>query len=492
MQPLSVPIKTTVAYDATSDTENVTETITKYAHTTNVSDAGRASDTYANNLDTTHTITIDGATQLTVTIYYDAESTSCDWVTVYQSPFNISSSNDATVSTTTGNLSGKLSDRNSSRTRNYSTWNTQTYTVSGDTVKFHFKSDASNAYYGYYAIVNGEVSTTVTTYSKTAISGLYATPNNSNSNLAFVGWTENQDGNGTIYTDESEVSTKLPYVNGDPTVTLYAVWAIYIQNATPADCGKTMYDKRDSDVKTGYTTAKIGDSCWMTTNLNLAGGTALSADDTDVTSDYINSFTTSNNLTKSGDTIVLPTSTTDSGFNPDKNSYVANSGNASSNCSTAPGCYSYYSWDAATLGSGRSISTDNTNTEQSICPKGWHLPTTHNGDLHDSTDFGKLMIALGGSNSIQIYNDSTSPTGTTMSSTLQASPNNFLVANEYYRGSFNRASRGYYWSATSYSFGSNTLFAQLLSFSPNGVSTTNYDYRGYGFSVRCVMNTPTR
>ena len=39
-------------------------------------------------------------------------------------------------------------------------------------------------------------------------------------------------------------------------------------------------------------------------------------------------------------------------------------------------CYSYYSWDAATLGSGRSISTENTGAPYSLCPKGWRLPTS--------------------------------------------------------------------------------------------------------------------
>ncbi|MBR3353561.1 InlB B-repeat-containing protein, partial [Candidatus Saccharibacteria bacterium] len=68
----------------------------------------------------------------------------------------------------------------------------------------------------------------------------------------------------------------------------------------------TVYDSRDQQQ---YTIAKLADGkYWMTTNLNLAGGTALSADDTDVTSTYISGFTTQGNLTKSGNTIVLPTS----------------------------------------------------------------------------------------------------------------------------------------------------------------------------------------
>ena len=276
------------------------------------------------------------------------------------------------------------------------------------------------------------------------------------------------------------------------TKTLYAVWKdntpkLYMQDATLADCGKTMYDKRDLGTETAYTTAMIGDTCWMTTNLNLAGGTALSADDTDVTSAYISSFTTSNNLTKSGNTIVLPASTTDSGFEEDNYSYVANSGNASSGCSSAPGCYSYYSWDAATLGSGRTIATDNTNAEQSICPKGWHLPTTYNGSPNDSTDFRKLMIALGGSAEVQTYNSRSTPTGATMSSALQASPNNFLLAGLYYDGSFlSGGSYGRYWSSTSTSDNSS---ARHLYFSSSNVNSASSNYRCMGYSVRCVLGS---
>ena len=261
---------------------------------------------------------------------------------------------------------------------------------------------------------------------------------------------------------------------------------LYMQDATLADCGQTMYDSRDSGTETAYTTALIGSQCWMTTNLNLAGGTALSADDTDVTSAYISSFTTSNNLTKTGDTIALPPSTTDSGFDANNYSYVANSGNASSDCSSAPGCYSYYSWDAATLGSGRTIATDNTDAEQSICPKGWHLPNTRTG-TNDTSDFRKLMIALGGSSSKENYDNGTTPTGATMSTTLQASPNSFLLAGYHDYGSFGSGgSSGFYWSSTSYS---STSIARYLYFNSKYVYSAYLINRYRGFSVRCVLGS---
>jgi uncharacterized protein (TIGR02145 family) len=244
-------------------------------------------------------------------------------------------------------------------------------------------------------------------------------------------------------------------------------------------------DSRDSQA---YTVGKLADgNYWMTENLNLAGGTALSADNTDVTSAYISSFTTSNNLTKSGSTIVLPASST-SGFNTDNYSYVYNSGNKT-NCG-AEGqntpCYSYYSWDAATLGSGRTISTDNTDAPYSICPKGWKLPSTYNGSgtAAEATDFRALMIGYGGSNSIQTYNSGTTPTGATMYSNIgPGTTPNFLLAG-YYRGSFSSGgSDGLYWSSTSTS---GTSSARYLYFGSSSVDSANYGYRDYGFSVRCL------
>ena len=246
----------------------------------------------------------------------------------------------------------------------------------------------------------------------------------------------------------------------------------------------TLVDARDGQE---YSIAKLADNkYWMTKNLNLAGGTALDADKTDVDSSFISSFTTSNNLTKTGSTIVLPASST-SGFNTGNYAYVYNSG--STTCGNNSPCYSYYSWDAATLGSGRSIATDNTNAPYSICPKGWHLPTTYNGSgtSAEATDFRALMIALGGSNSVQTYYSSTTPTGATMSTTLQSSPNSFLPAGYYYDSSFlDGGSYGLYLSATSYS---NSNYARYLSFYSTYVYSANYGYRSAGFSVRCVKDS---
>ena len=241
-----------------------------------------------------------------------------------------------------------------------------------------------------------------------------------------------------------------------------------------------LIDTRDNQA---YNITKFNDGkCWMTTNLNLAGGTALSATDTDVTSEYISGFSTSNNLTKTGDTLVLPASST-TGFDTDNYSYVYNSGKTGTDCSN-PGCYSYYSWDAATLGSGRSITADNTDAPYSICPKGWHLPNTRTG-TNSTADFRRLAIVLGGSASIYAYSTGTSPTGAEMFQALSSPNLAFLRAGNYNNSAFaGGGSTGVYWSATS----SSDIRARSLNFNSTNVISANLNYRTTGFSVRCINN----
>ncbi|MBR3172677.1 hypothetical protein IKF21_02070, partial [Candidatus Saccharibacteria bacterium] len=251
----------------------------------------------------------------------------------------------------------------------------------------------------------------------------------------------------------------------------------------------TVCDARDNQ---SYTIAKLADGkYWMTEDLNLAGGTALSANDTNVTSAYISSFSTSNNLTKSGNTIILPASST-SGFDTNNYSYVYNSGNittSQADCTSSQPCNSYYSWDAATLGSGRSISTDNTDAEQSICPKGWKLPSTYgSGSTAAATsDFRALMIGYGASGSIQSYDSSTNPTGATLYSRIgPGSTPNFLLAGYYHSGAVRGGGwTGVYWSATSLDSKDR---ARYLYFHSTRVASADTDDRDVGTLIRCVFS----
>ena len=208
----------------------------------------------------------------------------------------------------------------------------------------------------------------------------------------------------------------------------------------------TLSDSRDSK---SYRVSKIGDQWWMAENLHLPGGTALGADKTDVDASYINSFTTSNNLTKNGSTIVLPASSS-SGFDTDNYSYVYNTSNTT--CNGAP-CYSYYSWDAATLGSGRSISTSGTGPSYSICPKGWRLPT--------ASEFMTLK-----NNAARPYENS---------------PFYAVHSNRYLNSQYSSTGYGMYWSNTTYD--STKIYVAL--FTNSSFQFTNFT-RKYGVPVRCI------
>lgn len=112
------------------------------------------------------------------------------------------------------------------------------------------------------------------------------------------------------------------------------------------------YTTKDSRDNQDYTVAKLADgNVWMTKNLNLAGGTAVTPADTDVTSNY-----------------VLPANST---TGPTGFSKVANSGSTICfNGTEILPCYSYYDIYTATAGTGPAA-----DAPSSICPSGWKLPT---------------------------------------------------------------------------------------------------------------------
>ena len=257
----------------------------------------------------------------------------------------------------------------------------------------------------------------------------------------------------------------------------------------------TLYDARDNQA---YTIAKLADGkYWMTENLNIAGGTALSSEDTDFDASY--TLPTTNGWTVTDGKLILPASATKNDadnnltdgtqFSTDNYAYVFNSGNKE-NCGAswqnAP-CYSYYSWDTAALGSGRSISADNADATYSICPKNWKLPTSRYTSTFDATtaqdsDFYNLATDYGMSTGAWHQ--------TTGNFYNQAGPNttpDYLLAGHYYGSSFcYGGSGGYYWSATSYS---SSTSARSLYFSSSYVDLANPVPRGSGLSVRCLFGS---
>ena len=207
----------------------------------------------------------------------------------------------------------------------------------------------------------------------------------------------------------------------------------------------TLADSRD---KQDYTIAKIGGKYWMTKNLNLAGGTKLSYNDTNVPENW------STNTTGFTNGNTLPASSPN-GFTNNAAAYVYNSG--STTCGSNSPCYSYYSWRAATA--GYNTSTDGQSVSYDICPKGWRLPT--------STEASSLR--------------STYTTG----STLTASPFKGVYSAYQYNSKFTGGGTyGFYWTSTSY----DGSFAYYLFYSSSYSTVANDGNKSNGNAIRCVAN----
>ena len=264
-----------------------------------------------------------------------------------------------------------------------------------------------------------------------------------------------------------------------------------MQNVTASKLNKLMPNIGDSaklkDSRDGrvYTVAKLADNqIWMTSNLNLPGGTKLYSETSDVPDGYPTSGGTGY--------YTLPASSTD-GFSSNTAAYVYNTGNETTS-QTSSASNSYYSWLAATAGSGSSASPDDGGrAAYSICPKGWKLPSaTTDGVSRDTNngytggDFYKMITKYMGTGVTTLnngYYDDTNPNPFNINAGPGTTPN-FLLAGYYYSGSFYYGgSGGYYWSSSS---GSSTN-AYYLYFDSSSAYSANSSFRRVGFPVRCIF-----
>ena len=120
----------------------------------------------------------------------------------------------------------------------------------------------------------------------------------------------------------------------------------------------------------------------------------------------------------------------------------------------------FYQWNAATAGKGDTITSDN--ATDSICPKGWQLPTSNNSN---PGSFDGLVGSLN-------------------STTITQAPYYFNPSGYVLSGSLRSAGYdGNYWSSTAYSSAS---LAYRLYFYSGGVYLSSISDRCYGQSVRCL------
>ena len=293
----------------------------------------------------------------------------------------------------------------------------------------------------------------------------------------------------------------------------------YMQDMTPEICANSnendttrLIDSRDGKY---YWVAKLKDgNCWMTQNLalDLSVDTPLTPEDSDVTSSWTPGYDTQTDAT-------VGTQDNTATVSWNLGEYVSASPLHGATCrlsygdaqSSPASCESfidvssmspmisissggdivsgqsydahylignYYQWPAATAGTGDSL-TD-ADASGSICPKGWHLPTSNN---IKSGSFGYL---------INTY-------GYTTEDPLVLFPLYFVDAGYVFVSlassypqvripepvGFEYLNDGYYWSSTAYS---NAYDAYDLYFNPGNVLPSNHNARYGGFSVRCLAD----
>ena len=321
-------------------------------------------------------------------------------------------------------------------------------------------------------------------------------PSNDSYNLTFGAKVNTSLPSGT-YTNTVAVS-----VVANPPLVADMTSLSTMQEMTPEACEATevgtvarLTDARDGKV---YWVAKLPDNnCWMTQNLDLdlTSGTPLTPEDSDVSSNWNPPRSTEKNGTVTSNSTNTETYSWDFGLyvknNPDDYNSYCNQVKTMSGCdgwtdatnltpaetewtgsvdNTVSGntydahflIGNFYQWNAATAGTGGTITSQE--ATDSICPKGWQLPTSNNSN---SGSFGGLVGSLN-------------------STTITQAPYYFNPSGYVNSGSLrNAGNEGDYWSSTA---NSNTSDAYGLAFNSGRVLPSYYDYRYLGFSVRCLAS----
>ncbi len=260
----------------------------------------------------------------------------------------------------------------------------------------------------------------------------------------------------------------------------------YMQEMTAAICKasvenetKQLIDSRDGK---SYWATKLNDgNCWMTQNLDLdIPAEGLKAKDTDIPADWNSNstykpevtqitanpnFGNSNNNIKSWDPALGKAATyCNDGTIAGKCKQSGNPTTSVNNGHDAQG--NYYSWGAATAGQAASLTVNEVvKTTQSICPKGWRLPTGgENGEFH--TLLGDLTI-----------------------DTILTQPYSFVYGGRVTGSTLNNVQGyseggGYYWS----SIGFMSEYAYRLYFGTD-INSRDDGIRSHGHSVRCIART---
>ena len=296
----------------------------------------------------------------------------------------------------------------------------------------------------------------------------------------------------------------------------------YMQDMTPQICGastenetKRLIDKRDGKY---YWVAKLKDgNCWMTQNLelDLSTSTPLTSELSDVTSSWTPANSTYESATEGGygsnfvqswDLGEVVWKDPDNSGRCDTSDNLYNSSCSSSWQDVSSGwapmaeyrtdgvtydastqtydthylAGNYYSWEAATAGTGHAYASEGAQAPDSICPKGFELPTA--GDY-----YGSYNTTPGSFFNLFNQYGLTDSDATTIINNIVKDPLFFVsssyvfVYDDYVPGA---GTYGYYWSSIS---SNNTSSAYVLYFSASGISSfSKLGVKQDGYPVRCV------
>lgn len=236
---------------------------------------------------------------------------------------------------------------------------------------------------------------------------------------------------------------------------------MYMQDVTSTTCANTplysstsktyaLIDKRDNKQ---YLVRKLNDNkCWMVQNLALAGGRTIYGPG-------VSGHDQDSNL-PSGVSYNIPDGTSYSGkFNLTTVENMYNGTHldaADDNTTTNTGAY--YNWNVATAGWDTAGSAPSgSNSDRSICPKGWRLPTSYSGFEELYQAYGSNKTALDSAFNITAY------------------------VGVYSGGELRSPGSTNWWSATS------NPYALLVYDSGSIWTSCTLNDRSYGSSVRCVI-----
>ena len=373
----------------------------------------------------------------------------------------------------------------SSNTRLYAQW------ANSYTIRYNGNSPTSDTNMNAMAHLNVVTGDEITLYSN----------NYGRTGYGFLGWSITQ-----INPDASNAATLIANAkifgpnetitvspttmgqdvsDGGTEVTLYAVWlksSGYIQEwnscgqmtaatysngtITPGDV-IALTDSRDGNV---YAIAKLADGrCWMIENLRLDPKTA--------------NITTENTNNPTSSFLARKSQTFDTCYTNDSNCIervLYKDNNPESQYSGT-----YYNWYTATAGNGLT-ETGSVIGVGDICPTGWHIPS---GDTSSGREFGSLNVSVGGTRAN--LDDTTTPTGNTISRRVRTYPYNFQY-NGIYSGnqvlSENRET-GYLWAANGWTSATPNYFAHYHGIS-DVLARLSYGYQKQNdVQVRCIKDT---